>query len=213
MLNIIRKNASRWIIKVIFSTIILTFIFFFGYSKFADRYKDARSFVAVVGGTAIPRAKFEASVDQSLKKIREQWNNGEWPDNMTKILKHNVLDGLIEREVTVLYAERLGLTVTDEEVAKMIRSNKNLFPDEAGDAALTSYEERFLPSYLQHYGEEFEEAIRKDLLVDRFRATSLAFFEPWQKELAAGDMDAWKFLSAWTDRHRESLKVESFEHP
>lgn len=217
MLDLMRKKASSWMIKVIFTLIILTFIFFFGYSKIASRQHDERRYVAVVGSSPIPRRKFEATFESSIERMGE-----DIPENFRSFLRENILQQLITRELVAQYGSSLGLAITDEEIAETIQNNKNLSID--GHFDLQYYREKFLPYFQQRYGEEFEEVIKRDLLVEKMGVYVPVFFDPWKRELDASkpkpgkkdeaqapSMSSEEIFSEWMEDFREKQKVQIFQ--
>jgi hypothetical protein len=182
VLDELRKHATHWVVKGTLAVIILTFILFFGWSRIADQTQDAHLYVAAVEGDGIPRRKYDNMVRASLDQLRQNIS-GNLPENMESLLRNNVLDQLVTREVVVRYARDLGLSVSDEEVAGFIRNNTGLFAD--GNFDLKAYERNFLPSYRQKNGEEFEDAVRRDLLVEKAQTLMMALFGPWEDELGA----------------------------
>ena len=177
-----RRHASSWAIKAALGIIIFTFILFFGWSRVSNRYQDAQMYVAAVNGRGIPRRKFDNLYQTSLDQLRQNIS-GNLPANMEELLRSNVLDQLVTREILVRYAKDMGLTVSDEEVAKYIQNNTDLFAD--GKFDLKTYEQNFLPSYRQRNGEDFEEAVRRDLLIEKVQTLVMSAYGPWESELDA----------------------------
>lgn len=204
MLDRLRKHAGSWVIKVVLTLIILTFVFFFGYTQMASRSRDSERHVAKVGDSLIPRRKFENMVQSTMDRMRENLK-GEVPEQMSGFLRQNVLDQMVTREVIVQFAEGLGLTVSDEELANTIRANKNLFPD--GQFDLDVYERRFLPSYHQRYGEDYETTVRRDLLVEKTQVLMTTLFGPWQAELEASLDEKRKTLRGTAKKDAETQPV------
>ena len=180
MLNQLRKHAKSWVVKVTLTLIILTFMFFFGYQKFASNLQDRRNYVAMVGNDGIPRRVFDVTLQVSLDRMRKNFG-GEIPQNFEELLKQNVLDQLISRSVLSLYANALGLSVSDEEVALKIETNRDLFPD--GFFDLGRYTKQFLPAYHQRYGEDFEASVSRDLLIEKTRDLLSTVTGAWQEDL------------------------------
>ncbi len=217
-------------VKAVLTLIILTFIFFFGYSRVANRYRDEHIYAAVVGDQGIPRRKFENMYQSSLDRMRSSLKD-QMPEKMDQFLRQNVLDELITREIILLYAKDLGLGVTDEEIASAIRANKNFFPN--GTFDLDFYEKTFLPQYRQRYGEEFEDTVRRDLLVEKTRTFMTTVFGPWQSELdnsqkqahqlhaskdkaaetqaSAESLSSSELFNDWLDGYKRKVKIEVFE--
>lgn len=204
MLDQLRRHAGSWVIKAVLSLIILSFIVFFGYSHLSSQYADERHTVAKVGNESIPRKKFEAHLETARNRLKEGLK-GEVPDGMENFLRQNVLDQLIQRGVLLQYATHLGFTVSDEEVAQTIRSNKQLFPN--GVLDLKNYEDSFLPSYRQRFGENFEEAIRQDLLIEKLQTFAWTLFSPWEEEIKSVSFQ--DVFNLWAHEFREQLKVDA----
>jgi peptidyl-prolyl cis-trans isomerase D len=208
MLDALRRHASSWVIKGTLTLIVLTFIFFFGYTEFSSRVLDGQRYIAVVGGTGIPRRRFEATYETTLERLRESMKE-EIPENMSQLLRRNVIEQLVTRELIVQYARDLGLRVTEEEIAQAIRSDRSLFPD--GSFDLTTYEERFLPYYRQRFGEDFERVMERELLVEQVQTLAQALFAPWREELNSSHLSPEDLLTPWIEGYREKVKVEVFE--
>ena len=111
-------------------------------------------------------------------------------------------------------------------MADSIRSNKNIFPD--GSFDLTYYEGTFLPRYRQQFGEDYEEAVRRDLLVEKTELLATTLFGPWQEELgrslseiqkssknetrpAVETIPSFELLGPWIADFRDKVHVEIFE--
>lgn len=220
MLEQLRKHATNWVVKGTLAIIILTFILFFGWSRISDRYQDAHLYVAVVDGEGIPRRKFENMVEASRDRLRQSIE-GSLPETMEDLLRKNVLDQLVTREVIVQFAGRLGLSVSDEEVADAIRNHTDLFQGGAFD--LHAYERNFLPAYRQRYGEEFEDSIRRDLLIEKTQALMLTLYVPWEKELDSSLQETQKsesqpvasaspldLFSDWIQDLRQKTEIQTY---
>ncbi|MGB6064182.1 MAG: SurA N-terminal domain-containing protein [Desulfomonilaceae bacterium] len=121
MLDLMRKHARSWLIKVALGGIIITFIFWYGWSGPGGR---SGNFVAKVNGTVITYDDFYNVYESELEKIRARYKGALPPDLVQKLhLKKNVLQGLVNQILLLQEAGRLGLTVTDQDVVQDIRSN------------------------------------------------------------------------------------------
>lgn len=164
MLDFMRKNASSWLIKVMLGLISLSFALFFGYSAF--RRGVGGNSAAVVGDQDIPLEQFQRSYDAASHRLQDDFPDGLPPD-MTRFLRSNVLEQLINREVAILYAHSLGLRVSDEAVARIIRNQSQFYVD--GVFNMEYYQKQFRPFYLRRYGLDYEQAIRHDLLLEQLQ--------------------------------------------
>ena len=181
MLDQLRTHAKSWVVKLVLGLIILSFMLFFGYSRISSRYHEERQYVATVGHEGVPRRAFDAYYQGALDKMREGLK-GEMPEGMTGFLKQNIIHQLVMREVVAQYGDDLGLMVSDEEVAQFIRAQKNFFNKE-GKFDIITYERQFLPYYQQKYGENYEEMVRKELMMEKVQLLALSLFTPWNREL------------------------------
>lgn len=229
MLAQLRYHANSWIIKTVLGLIIFSFVLFFGYSSLSSRYEDARNYVAVVGGKPILRKKFDIHYQATRERMKESIK-GNFPENMEGFLRQNVMNQLISRELLTQYAQVLGFSVSDEELAKTIREDKNIFPD--GKFDLITYEDRFLPYYKKAYGENYEDVLSRQLLIDKLQAFSSTLFSPWNQDLETSlnsihadikkkqpetkpatstSMDTMDLFSLWLNHFREKIKIEVLE--
>lgn len=214
MLDQLRKHASSWMVKAVLTLIILTFIFFFGYSKYSSQFSNQQKYVASVGGIGIERRRYEMAYQAALNRMKDNFK-GEIPAGFQDLLKHNVKDQLITREIMVQYAHQLGLDVSEEELARAIQSDKNLFPD--GNFDFKTYQEVFLPHYRQKSGEDFEEVMKRELLIEKLQILMAGLFSPWQTELGKPEKDSTTSLSSeeifslWVNDFRGKVKVEVLE--
>ena len=226
MLNVMRKYAGTWLIKMILALIILSFILFFGYTRIQSRYAEGQRFVAGVGSYPIPRQKFDLLYQERLGPLRESFK-GEIPENFEKMFRDNLLNQLVAREIHVLFAESLGLYSSDEELADRIQ--KNLKPNSGGVFDLHFYQNTFRPRYQNQTGEDYEEALRKEVSLEKLDRLADSCFGPWEKELSKSlatiqtkkkkeqppveTAAANSLLSPWVDQFREKIRIEFYRNP
>jgi hypothetical protein len=146
------------------------------------------------------------------------------------------MEQMVSRELMVQYARELGMTVSDQEIAEAIRSDKSLFPDGVFD--LVAYRDRFRPYYRQRYGQDFETVMARSLLVEKIQAFLPVLFDPWKEELEssrktvekkvakkprkkgkdksppetqhASNLTPENLFSPWLEEFRSKVKVEVF---
>lgn len=117
MLNLFRKHATSWAIKVIFFLIALVFIFWGGYS-YTSRH-DLQ--IAQIDDHYITIAEYERSYSQLVDMFRRQLGNAFSEDMVRQFnLKRQALDMLINRYVMAKAAQELGLTATPQEIQQKI---------------------------------------------------------------------------------------------
>ena len=144
--------------KVLLGLIIIVFIFYFGSLRWS---REAES-VAEVDGKYITHADYRRELQNALDMYRQTFG-GNIPDEMMKNLKikERVLDNLINQAVLVNIAERMNVTVSDEEVQRYI-SNYPAFQRNG------VFDERLYQQALKYNrisAEDFEVAQRKGLRI------------------------------------------------
>lgn len=121
MLDLMRRHARSWLIKVALGGIIIVFIFWYGWSGPADK---SQTYAARVNGTVISYDQFYNVYESELEKIRLRFGGALPPELMQKVnLKKSVITGLVHQVLMLQEADRLGMFVTDEDLARDVKSN------------------------------------------------------------------------------------------
>ena len=213
MLGSMRKHAGSWVIKLVFGLIILSFALFFGYNQIESSRVEAERLMALVGDRPISRQEYEARLDEAYDRIRESLK-GEAPPNLETLLKSTILQQLISREVSCLFANSLGIEVSDPSVARAIQQDPSFSPQ--GTFDLAGYQ-RYRSLYRQRYGEDWEMELRKRLALERLEAFGEIAFGPWNRVLQEPDpkaapIDSRQLLSQWMDPFRERTKIKLYRN-
>lgn len=117
MLDILRKGAQSWGIKIVFGIIIAVFVLAFGMNRSQN---DSTMVVATVNDTPILIRDFQETLQRNLDTARRQ-NPGLTSEFLAQIkFKDQILNQMITRELLLQKAAELGLTVSKEELAKEI---------------------------------------------------------------------------------------------
>jgi peptidyl-prolyl cis-trans isomerase D len=119
MLNVMRKHAGSWMIKVVLFAIVIVFVFW-GVGSFRSR--DA-SKVATVNDEIITVVEYRRAYNNLIDQYRQRFGSS-LNDGMLEMLqvKKQVMDQLINQKILLQEAERLDLRVSDAEVAQSIMS-------------------------------------------------------------------------------------------
>ncbi len=117
MLDILRRGAQSWGIKILFGIIIAVFVLAFGMNRMQN---DKGSVVATVNDIPIIFSQYQDRLQRSLEMARSQN-----PNLTAEILaqmgfKKQILEQMITEELMLQEAAVLGLTVSKEELAKEI---------------------------------------------------------------------------------------------
>lgn len=163
MLNLMRKNAGTWLIKILLGAIVIVFIFW-GVGSFRDREVGR---VAMVNGEPIMVEEYNDTYNRILDQIKQRYGN-RLNDEMLKMLqiKKQTMDQLIEKRLLLSEARRLNFNVSDDELAATIRNipafqENGLFDSRRYRAVLA--QNRLTP-------EIFEARQREYVLMDKIRA-------------------------------------------
>lgn len=119
MLHLMRKHAGSLMIKIILGAIVVVFVFW-GIGSFRERRAGR---VAVVNGEAISVAEYREAYDNLIQRLRA--NLGDTLDEaMIKKLKvkEQAINQLIDQRLLTQAAQRLKWDVSNEELARAIRS-------------------------------------------------------------------------------------------
>jgi len=160
MLEVMRRNASSFVIQILFAIIVVVFVFW-GVNTGGDRSQP----VAKVNGESILDGHFVRAYQERIR-FAQRYNRNLGEPEIERI-KNEVLDNLIVRELILQAAEREGIVVSDHELALHIMAMRQ-FQDEEGRFDPELYEKE-LRRYRQNKA-TFEENQRQDLIVQRIEA-------------------------------------------
>ena len=163
MLNLMRKNAGTWLIKILLGAIVLVFVFW-GVGSFRDQGAGR---VASVNGDPIMVEEYNETYNRLLEQIKQRYGN-RLNDEMLKMLqvKKQTMDQLIEKRLLLTEAKRLAFQVSDEELSSAIKAipafqDNGNFDNRRYRAVLT--QNRLTP-------ESFEVKQREFILMDKIRS-------------------------------------------
>jgi len=135
--------------------------------------------IAKVNGTKIPIRWYEQNLYLRLRQARD--NDEETPTGQKlKRLKQQVVQQLIQDELLYQKAKKLGIQITDEEVANTIRS----LPQFQRDG--TFYKQLYIQALNYYYHstpKDFEETIRRMLAAQRVRNLILSIITVTDEEM------------------------------
>jgi peptidyl-prolyl cis-trans isomerase D len=161
VLDLMRKHARSWLIKIALGGIIIVFIFFFGWGGPTERQQN---YVAKVNDTVISDEQFYAVYESELEKLRLRFKGTVPADLVEKLnLKKTIVQDMVSRIVLVQEAQRLGLFVTDEDLVREIRTNPMFQRDGAFDEGLY----RAYLNAIKLSSAAFETSRRQDLLAQQ----------------------------------------------
>ena len=113
MLDVLRRNAGSWFIKIILGFIAVTFIWW-GVGSYSERGRDV---AATVGDANISMGELTEATGGLEKAYRDVYGAALTPE-MAKALnfRKQALDSLIQKSLLLSEARKLGLSASDDEV-------------------------------------------------------------------------------------------------
>jgi peptidyl-prolyl cis-trans isomerase D len=117
MLDLMRKHARNWIMKVLLGIIIVVFVFYFG----TTGGKQQADTVASIDGKAIAYADVAREYERLISFYRQRFGEALNDEIIKQLnLKQAAMDNLIHQTIIMQKAREMRLTVSDEEVRASI---------------------------------------------------------------------------------------------
>ncbi len=214
MLDIIRKRAADWGVKVIFGIIIIVFVFFFGYNRISQRYSGGgkgAKIVAKVNGTVISRPEYNLAYENTKRMFVQMFKQPEGeplPEGLEKNVRLTALNQLIQQTVIKSLGDKLGLEPSRTELVEAIR-NSPVAKDETGKFDPYLYKQRFLPYFAQKYNVDYEDLVANDITGEKVRDVFGSFAKVADAhELYNLDRTKWTFEVAEYDSE-DAAKTKS----
>lgn len=166
MIRFIRQQAveNRWVLGAIMGVIIVTFVVGLGYMGFSSRRERS---VATVADTPIPLQDYVAVYRSTYSVYQNMFKDQFTPELIEKLdLRHMALNQLIDLQLWRLTAQRLGLSVSDDELKETLLKNPAF--QRAGQFDPYVYEQTLLRN--NWTPQRFEEMERLRILADKAKA-------------------------------------------
>lgn len=154
-------------IKVILGLVVLSFIIFYaGNFRGTDRQDNSR-YMATVGKDHIDFTEFQNAL-KMVKQQQEQYfkKGGELSPEMEQFFRQQTIQGLVDRKLLLLEAQKAGITASDAEVQKTILK----YPFLTRNGAFVGMEEytRIVDTVFHMDPEKFEESVGEDIILGKF---------------------------------------------
>jgi peptidyl-prolyl cis-trans isomerase D len=160
MLDVLRRNAGSWAIKIILSFIALTFIWW-GVGTYTE---SGRNVAATIAGEPITTMELAEAAANLEKTYREVYGSAFTPElAKTLDLRKQALESLIQRRILLAEADRMGLSATDTEVQSDIAAT----PAFQADGIFREDRYRTVLSYNRITPKEFEASKRTEITLKK----------------------------------------------
>jgi peptidyl-prolyl cis-trans isomerase D len=168
-ITLMRKHTKGILIKVMVGLIAVVFIF---WGVYAIREKPG-SKIAYVNGDLITGLEYEAKYREMLAALQEQYKQY-WNDTLIKAfqIRQRALNSLIEKRLISQESAKIGLGVTDDEIANAIVT----YPAFQVNGEFDEGKYRSLLHYNRMEPTDFESAIKIELLGQKIRHFIKSFF-------------------------------------
>jgi len=165
MLNILRRQAGAWWIKVLLIAVALSFIIGFGILG-SVQDQDTSWYVAKIDDTIITVDDFTTLYYREMEALREKYGDELTEEDVAALdLKRTILETEIERLLILREAHRMEIPVSDSEVADIISTT--IYFQENGEFNYELYSEILRYNGLTEL--QFEEMIREDLMSQKLK--------------------------------------------
>ena len=160
MLDLMRKHAGTWMIKMLLAAIVVVFVFW-GVGSWTSRQQGI---VATVNGQSISQEEYRAAYNRLVDQARQNFGNSLNDDLLKSLqLPQMALDQLIDRTLLRQAAERMKLAVTDEELSQSVRA----VPAFQSNGAFDRRRYQQVLSLSRMTPEAFEAGQRESLLIEK----------------------------------------------
>lgn len=181
MLQYLRDNTGSWIIKIILGLIVVAFIFI-GMGSLGSKKGGP---VATVDDEPITLEEYKQSYSRLKEQMRQRFGGNLNQDILDMLnLKQQAMDRIVNRKLMAMEADRLGLTVSEEELRSSLE-NISAFQDN-GVFSMDRYKQvlaanRLTPqSFEASRTASLEQQKMRDLIVSSIALTDLEA-EKWYK--------------------------------
>lgn len=164
MLERMRDFSKSWIMKGLLGLVALSFVAYFGSAPFQKAQKERLMTAVKVNGEIVSTVDYNRMYEQLRDQARER-QGGDLDEEQQRELAEQAITSLIDRALQEQWCRKVGLRVTDEEVAREITQFLARY---ARGGQITPEDYRNL---LFHLGfpsaRAFEDAVRQQLLTDK----------------------------------------------
>jgi peptidyl-prolyl cis-trans isomerase D len=166
MLHLMRKHASSWMIKIVLFAIVVVFVFW-GVGSMRSR---RASRVADINGEIISQDMYQKAYYRLLDNYRRVYGD-QYNDTLLKMLhpEETALNQLVNKTLMMQEAKRLGIDISEEELANAIRQIPAF--QNNGNFDYRRYNQ--LLSQNNITPEQFESDQRDQIILDQLRAVVL----------------------------------------
>jgi peptidyl-prolyl cis-trans isomerase D len=172
MLDRMRRHKGwlKWSLALIVLAFVLAYIPSFLQPDAAAVGASPREVVAEVDGRELTAGDFQARYRQQVQAYSQQFGGSMNMQLLRQLgIEQQILNGMIDEEVAIIEAERQGIRVSDDELAQRILSIPAL-QENGRFIGEARYEQLLRAQQPPMTKQQFEEGLRRDMVVDKLRA-------------------------------------------
>jgi peptidyl-prolyl cis-trans isomerase D len=163
MLDLMRKHAGSWMIKVILGVIVIVFVFW-GVGSFRDRQATV---VASVNGEPIAYNEYLRAYNNLLDNLRRQFGDNLTDETIEMLqLKWQAMDQIVDQRLLLAEADRLGIQVSDEQLAQSLKA----VPAFQRNGVFNNEQYRRVLAQIRTSPEQFEAQQREAMRIETLQA-------------------------------------------
>lgn len=203
MMSFLRRHKETLIIGVFFIFLAGTFVGLGGYYFTGADNTEA---VAVVGGTKLPYMRYRTRLSQYLDAMRAQGQDIS-PEDEGRV-KQELLREMIVDELLAQQAERMGLYVSDAELANAIQQTAPFQRDGRFDQELYFQAIRYT---FKTTPEQFERTHRRSMLSAKLKALMFRMSKVLPGEVRDEYLRSGGALKDW-DKRKDEFEAQLRQH-
>ena len=165
------KNILKWTLALVVLTFVLLYVpDFLGQNNPLGAGAAPREVIAEVGGHQLKAGDFQQRYVSQINAYRSQFGGNLSPQLLRQLgVEQQVLRQMIEEQIAVMEADRNGISVSDDELAQQIFSMPGLQENGRfiGEARYEQLLQGLTPPLTKS---QFEESVRRSLLLEKLRA-------------------------------------------
>lgn len=182
MMQKMREN-TKTILWILIFAFLATIIFAWGMGGFDRKSQANTGILAKVNGQKIMQEIFDRAIEQRIQEERERSGGQELDENRTRTIRNEVWEQTINQVLLQQELDRLGISISDREVAFEMKNNPPQYIREAeyfqnnGQFDQTKYED-FLknPQAINEIiaiESDMRERLKQQRLIDRITASAM----------------------------------------
>jgi hypothetical protein len=121
MLNSMRNASQSFVVKLLLIVLIGSFAFW----GIGDVFRGGIGSVASVGNARLSSGEFQLALSDEMRRFTQMFPGQKVPENLQPMMAQNIVSRFVQQNLIAQEAERLGITVTDEQLVDNIQKDES----------------------------------------------------------------------------------------